>query len=117
MRKPFSVLAGLLLGASFTLAAQTSTRQATIISQSSVDCGTKNKGKKQSTSLLCQQYVVHTTTTEYQVRQQKPKSMDIIPPNTPIEFSINKDKMKFTAAGKKYEFLIVSTSALGANSQ
>jgi hypothetical protein len=117
MRKRFLALAVLLLGTSFNLAAQTSSRQATIISQSSVDCGTKNKGKKQSTSLLCQQYVVHTSTTEYQVRQQKPKSMDIIPPNTPIEFSVNKDKMKFTAAGKKYEFLIVGTTALGANSQ
>jgi hypothetical protein len=86
----------------------------TILSEKSVDCGTKNKGKKSSTPVMCQQYVIHTGTTEYQVRQQKASSEAIIPANTAIEFTINKDKMKFTANGKKYEFLIVGTSAIPA---
>jgi hypothetical protein len=77
----------------------------------------RTKAKSLCTSLLCQQSIVHTSATEYQIRQQKPKSMDIIPPSTPIEFTVNKDKLKFTANGKKYEFLIVGTTALGANSQ
>jgi carbonic anhydrase len=86
----------------------------TILSEKSVDCGTKNKGKKSSTPVLCQQYVVHTDTTEYQIRQQKASSEAIIPANTPIQFSINKDKMKFKVNGKTYQFLIVGTSAIPA---
>jgi hypothetical protein len=111
MRKHLSALALLVLGASFCSAEQ-KTSSATIISQTSVECGTKNKGKKQSTSILCQQYTVRTSTTEYQIRQQKPQQMDILQPNTPIEFTLNKDKMKFKANGKKYEFLVVGTSAI-----
>lgn len=86
----------------------------TVISHTSVDCGTKKTGKKTSASLLCQQYVVRTATTEYQIRQPKPAEQSIIPPNTPIQFTLDKDKMKFKANGKKYEFLIVGTSALSA---
>jgi hypothetical protein len=116
MRKQLSAFAVLVLGASLSAAAQ-NTRQATIISQTSVDCGTKNKGKKQSTSLLCQQYTVRTSAIEYQIRQQKPEKMDILQPNTPIDFTVDKDKMKFKANGKKYQFLIVGTSAIGANTR
>lgn len=86
----------------------------TIVSEKSVECGTKNKGKKSSTPVLCQQYAVHTDTTEYQVRQQKASSAEIIPANTPVQFTISKDKMKLTANGKKYEFVIVGTSGLPA---
>ena len=38
--------------------------------------------------------------------------MNIFPPNTPIDFTLDKDKMKFKANGKKYEFLVVGTSAI-----
>jgi len=89
----------------------------TIISEKSVECGTKNKGKKtveSSTAVLCQQYVVHTATTEYEIRQPKQSSQTIIPANSPIQFSVKKDKMKFKANGKSYEFLIVGTSAITA---
>jgi hypothetical protein len=116
MRKQVSTLAIVVLCASLNAAAQ-NTSQATIISQTSVDCGIKNKDKKQSTSLLCQQYTVRTSAVEYQIRQQKPEKMDIIQPNNPIDFTLNKDKMKFKANGKKYEFLIVGTSAIAANTQ
>lgn len=111
MRKQLSLLALLVFGATLTPAAQTPTN-ATIVSQTSVQCGTKNSGKKQSTSIMCQQYTVRTATTEYQIRQEKPGEMGILQPNTPIEFTLNKDKMKFKANGKKYEFLVVGSSAI-----
>jgi hypothetical protein len=89
----------------------------TIISQESVDCGTKNHGKKSSTPILCHQYVVHTATTEYKIRQPKPSDSDIFPPNTPIQFTIDKSKMKFKVNDKGYEYLIVGTSALSATTK
>jgi hypothetical protein len=79
-----------------------------------VECGTKNHGKKSSTPILCNQYVVHTATTEYKIRQPKPSDSDIFPPNTPIQFTIDKSKMKFKVNDKSYEYLIVGTSALSA---
>ena len=82
----------------------------TIISMQSVDCGSKMDGKK-STSLVCQQYLVRTSNTEYQIRQPKPSEQEILPANTPIQFTLDKNKMKFKLNGKKYEFLIVGTSA------
>jgi hypothetical protein len=39
---------------------------------------------------------------------------DILPANTPIEFTLDKDKMKFKLNGKKYEFLVVGMSAIQA---
>jgi hypothetical protein len=109
--KPTTTLALLLIVSSLSTAAQES-KPATIISESSVACGTKQQGKKKSTSLLCQQYTVRTATTEYQIRQEKPGEKAILEANTPIEFTINKDKMKLKANGKKYEFLVVGTSAI-----
>jgi hypothetical protein len=85
---------------------------ATIISMESVDCGSKKEGKNKSTSLICQQYVVRTSATEYHIRQPKPSAQAILPANTPIQFTLDKDKMKFKLNGKKYEFLVVGTSAL-----
>ena len=87
----------------------------TIVSEKSVDCGSKNNGKKSSTAIVCQQYLVRTATTEYEVRQPKPSEQAIIPANSPIEFTLDKDKMKFKLNGKKYEFLIVGTSAITAH--
>lgn len=103
----------LLFGFSFTTPAQQAT-MGTIISESSVGCGTKTQGKKQSSELLCQQYTVRTDTTEYQIRQPKAASKAIVPANTVIEFTLDKDKMKFKADGKKYEYLVVGTSAIPA---
>jgi len=117
MKKIFLAITALVvIGASFSSAAQ-KPMAATIISEASVDCGTKNQGKKQSTSVLCQQYTVRTATTEYQIRQPKPSNQTILPANTPIEFTMDKDKMKFKANGKKYEFLVVGTSAVGAQTK
>ncbi len=113
MKKYYLAFSVLVLGTSLCLAGQ-KPMTGTIISESSVGCGTKKQGKKQSADLLCQQYTVRTTTTEYQVRQPKPGDKTIIPANTPVEFTLDKDKMKFKANGKKYEFLIVGTSAVPA---
>ena len=90
------------------------TRAGTIISMSSVECGSKKENKKTSTPLLCQQYVVRTSTAEYQIRQPKPSKhdIDILPANTPVQFTLDKDLMKFKLNGKKYEFRVVGSSAL-----
>jgi hypothetical protein len=111
MKSHFAALAVLVLCASLCTTAQKSTA-GTIISMQSVDCGSKKEGKNKSTSLLCQQYVVRTATTEYQIRQPKPSQQAILPANTPIQFILNKDKMKFKLSGKNYEFLVVGTSTL-----
>ena len=113
MKKQLLALTVLFLGTSINSAAQQPT-PATIISEKSVDCGTKKEGKKESTDLLCQQYTVRTATTEYQIRQQKPSDKVILPANTHIEFTLDKDKMKFKVNGKKYEYLVVGTSAIGS---
>jgi hypothetical protein len=104
-------VAVLVLTASCTLAS-TPPMTGTIVSEKSVECGTKKQGKKESTELLCQQYTVHTATTEYQIRQAKPENKDILPANTPIEFTLDKNKMNLKVNGKKYQFIVVGTSAL-----
>ena len=111
MRKQVLALTILVLGASLGSAAQNPT-SARIIPETSVACGTKQKGKKQSTNPLCQKYTVRTPTTEYQIRQPKPSEKDILPSSTPIEYTLDKDKMKFKVSGKRYEFLVVGTSAI-----
>jgi len=113
--RALTLAAAILCG--FGCLAGTTPMAGTIISEQSVDCGTKNKGKKSSTDVVCQQYIVHTSTTEYQIRQPKPKDQAIIPANTPIQFTIDKDKMKFKVNGQGYEFLIVGTSAIGSQSK
>jgi hypothetical protein len=82
-------------------------QQGTVVSQTSVACGAK-KSKKQEIDLLCQQYVVRSGTTEYTVRQPKPSDQTLIPLNTSIQFTLDKNKMKFKADGKSFEFVVVS---------
>jgi len=106
------LLFGLLLTAAWSYAA--TAMSGTIVSMTSVECGTKKKSKKESTALLCQQYLVHTATSEYKVQHQKAGDQHIIPANTPIQFTIDKNKMKFKYDGNKFEFVIVSTAALNA---
>jgi hypothetical protein len=111
MRLRFAGLGVTFLCASLCIAAQKPVA-ATIISMQSVECGNKKEGKNNSTALVCQQYLVRTSTTEYQIRQPKPSEQAILPANTPIEFTLDKDKMKFKLNGKKYEFLVVGTSSI-----
>ena len=111
MRRKGLALAILGLLVSLDVSAQ-KPNAGTIISMSSVECGTKKENKKTSTPLLCQQYLVRTSTAEYQIRQPKPSEQGILPANTPIQFTVDKDLMKFKLNGKKYEFRIVGSSAL-----
>jgi len=83
----------------------------TIVSESSVACGSHVKNKKETAEVLCQEYVVRTETTEYHVRQEKPADKALIPVNTSVEFTLEKDRMRFKANGKKYEYIVVSESA------
>ena len=111
MNTRFSGLALVLLFTLVCMADQKST-PGTIVSMTSVDCGSKKENSKKTTSLACQQYVVHTATAEYQIRQQKPEEQEVLHANTQIQFTLDKNKMKFKVNGKKYEFLVVGTSAL-----
>jgi len=112
MKKMHLLAVGLLLAA--IPAAAKDPQSGTIISENSVACGSQIKNKKQTTDVLCQEYVVRSETTEYHVRQEKPADKALIPVNTSIEFTLDKDKMKFKANGKKYEYVIVSETAAPA---
>ncbi|MGB7726553.1 MAG: hypothetical protein WBL50_00880 [Candidatus Acidiferrum sp.] len=81
-----------------------------ILSHTSVACGSK-KSKKQDVDLLCQQYVVRSGTTDYTIRQPKPSDQNIIPLNTPVQFTLDKNKVKFKVNGKSFEFIVVGQAA------
>lgn len=117
MKKTLVLAAVLLLGGTFAQAGN-KPQFGTIISENSVACGsTVEKGKKNkqmTVELLCQEYVVRTEGTDYHIRQMKPSEKALIPVNTPVEFTLDKDKMKFKANGKSYEYVIVSEAAVAA---
>jgi hypothetical protein len=108
MSRTWMILAAAAL--STYAAASDKTMQGTLVSESSVQCGSESKGKKTS-DLMCQEYVIRTETTEYHVRQEKEAHKEMLPVNAPVELTISKDKMKFKVNGKGYEMLIVSESA------
>jgi hypothetical protein len=85
----------------------------TILSENSVNCGSKGSHKR-SVDLVCQEYVVRATSIDYHIRQQKPSSQTLVPVNTTVEFTIDKDKIKFKIDGKSYEYIVVSEAAVGA---
>jgi hypothetical protein len=109
MKTFLTFLAALLLGPMVVFAAP-KPQPGTIISQTSVACGSK-KSKKQDIDLLCQQYVVRSGTTEYTIRQPKPSDLALIPLNTAMQFTLDKNKMKFKADGTSFEFIVVSQAA------
>ncbi|MGC1483180.1 MAG: hypothetical protein WA789_05245 [Candidatus Acidiferrum sp.] len=112
MRKTYMLAAAAMLMGIPTAAKVPQT--GTIVSESSVDCGSRVKNKKETAQVLCQEYVVRTETTEYHIRQEKHADQELIPVNTSVEFTLDKDKMKFRANGKKYEYLVVSETAAQA---
>jgi hypothetical protein len=114
MRKSF-ILAATLTVAAIPAAAK-EPQPGTIVSESSVACGSQIKNKKETAQVLCQEYVIRTETTEYHVRQEKPAEKALIPVNTSVEFTLDKDKMKFKANGKKYEYVVVSETAAASAS-
>jgi hypothetical protein len=109
MRKAYILAAA--LGLATISAAAKQPRPGTIVSESSVACDEQLKNKKGTAQVLCQEYVVRTETTEYHVRQEKHADQELIPVNTGIEFTIDKDKMKFKANGKKYAYLVDSETS------
>jgi hypothetical protein len=113
MKKPI-LLAATVIFAATLVQASAKTQTGTIVSENSVACGSKQDKKKESVDLLCQEYVVRTDTTDYHIRQEKPSTKALIPINTPIEFTLEKDKIRFKANGKSFEYLIVSESAAPA---
>jgi hypothetical protein len=117
MKKMLLLLAVVVLGAIILGVGAASAKdrmQGTIVSESSVSCGSQAKGKKETMALMCQEYVIRTDTTEYHVRQEKEAHKAMLPVNAPVELSLSKDKMKFTVNGKGYEMLVVSESAAPA---
>jgi hypothetical protein len=112
MRKAYILAAAIGLAA--ISAAAKEPQPGTIVSETSVACGSQLKNKKETAQVLCQEYVVRTGTTEYHVRQEKHADRQLIPVNTGIEFTLDKDKMKFKANGTKYEYLVVSETATAA---
>lgn len=114
MKKSLSLVAALLLTTTSAIAGP-KPQPGTVLSQTSVPCGAK-KSKKQDIDLLCQQYVIRSGTTDFTVRQPKPEDQTLIPLNTAIEFTLDKNKMKFKANGKSFEFVVVSQAAASAAS-
>ena len=112
MKKRFLVVLAGVVVTTFTLAsAGAAPKSGTIVSENSVDCGTKKQGKKEQTSLMCQEYVLRTDTMEYHIRQQKQKDQAMLPLNAPAQYTMDKDKIKLKVQGKSYEFLVVSEAA------
>ena len=111
MKKPI-LLAAFVVFAATLVQANNKIQSGTIIAENSVACGAKQDKKKESVDLLCQEYVVRADTTDYRIRQEKPANKALIPLNTPVEFTLDKDKIKFKANGKSFEYIVVSESAV-----
>ena len=111
-KKLLAVFAALPLAAAISTAGP-KPQSGTILSQTSVSCGTK-KSKKQDIDLLCHQYVVRSGSTDYTIRQPKPDEQHLIPLNTPIQFTRDKNMMKFKANGTSFKFLVVSQAAVSS---
>jgi len=108
---PIAAVLALLVSAGV---AKDTVMQGTIVSENSVPCGSEAKSHNQTVEMMCQEYVIRTTTTEYHVRQQKEEHKALLPVNAPVELTLSKDKMKFKVNGKTYEMLVVSESAVTA---
>jgi hypothetical protein len=109
MRNSLTLFAALLLSREIALGGP-KPQAGTIVSQTSVACGAK-KSKGQDTDLLCQQYVLRAGTTDYTIRQPKPSEKTIIPLNTAVQFTLDKNKIKFKAKGESFEFIVFSQAA------
>jgi hypothetical protein len=109
MKNSLSLLAALFLSAAVTSAGP-QPQPGIILSQTSVACGAK-KSKKKDIDVLCQQYVLRSGSTDYTIRQPKPSEQTLIPINTPIQFTLDKNKVKFKVNGKSFEFIVVGQAA------
>jgi hypothetical protein len=109
MKRLLAFFAALVLAVGFTSAGP-KPQAGIVLSHTSVACGTK-KSKKQDIDLLCQQYVVRSGTTDYTIRQPKPDEQHVIPLNTPIQFTLDKNMMKFKFNGTSFKFMVISQAA------
>ena len=109
MRKSLTLFAFLFLSAAITSAGP-QPQPGTILSHTSVACGVK-KSKKNDIDVLCQQYVLRSGTTDYTIRQPKPDEQHVIPLNTPIQFTLDKNMMKFKFSGTSFKFMVISQAA------
>lgn len=112
MNKSLAAFAALVLAVSVALAGP-KPQSGTVLSQTSVACGTK-KSKKQDIDLLCHQYVVRSGLTDYTIRQPKPDDQHIIPLNTPVQFTLDKSMMKLKADGTSFKFVVISQAAVSS---
>lgn len=113
VKKCLLPVAVVLFAGNLAHAANRPPQAGTIVSEQSVNCGSKGS-KKKSLDLLCQEYIVHAASTDYHVRQQKPGDQQLVPVNTAVQFYLDKDKMKFKLEGKSYEYVVVSETAAAA---
>jgi len=109
-RSRWAFVALLLLAAVAVAIGGPKPQSGTILSHTSVECGSK-KSKKQEIDLMCQQYVVRSGTTDYTIRQPKPEDQHLIPLNTAIQFTLDKNKMKFKVNGTGFQFVVISQAA------
>lgn len=113
MKRLQAFFVALVLGVGFVYAGP-KPQAGVVMSHNSVACGTK-KSKKQDIDLLCQQYVVRAGTTEYTIRQPKPEEQHLIPLNTPIQFTLDKNMMKFKSNGTSFKFMVISQVAASSS--
>jgi hypothetical protein len=85
-----------------------------VVSMRSVTCGFQGKGHHRTAQMECEQYVVHTDTITYRIRQEVPKKVNLLPVGQEIYFRVNKNRMLvrgYTLEGKKIkdqEYIVVS---------
>jgi hypothetical protein len=113
MKRVAPVFAAFLLAAGAIFAGP-KPQPGVVRSQTSVACGTK-KSKKQDIDLLCHEYVVRSGTTDYAIRQPKPDEQHLIPLNTPIQFTLDKNMMKFKVDGRSFKFRVISQTAVSSS--
>jgi hypothetical protein len=109
MKKSLTLFATLVFSGSVIFAGPPP-QSGTILSQTSVTCGAK-KSKKKDIDILCHQYLLRSGATDYSIRQQKPSDETLIPINTPVQFTLDKNKVKFKVNGKSYDYLVVGQAA------
>jgi hypothetical protein len=109
MKKSLPLFAALFLSAAVTSAGP-KPQAGTILSQTSVACGAQ-KSKKKDIDLMCQQYTLRSGTTDYTIRQPKPSDQTLIPINTDVQFTLDKNKVKFKVNGKSFEFMVIAQAA------
>lgn len=85
-----------------------------VASMQSTPCGAQAKSHKRTAELLCEEYVVRTDTMAYQIRQEVPKKVNILPVGQEVFFRVKKNRMLirgYTLNGKKIkdqEYVVVS---------